>query len=56
MSPQTMFPLVGLLLIGLGWPMAARRVPPNRWYGLRVPATFADEKSGTKRMPPRDGT
>lgn len=44
MSPQTMFPLVGLLLMGLGWPMAARRVPPNRWYGLRVPATFANEK------------
>jgi hypothetical protein len=44
MSPQMLFPLVGLLLIALGWPMAARRVPPNRWYGLRVPATFADEK------------
>jgi hypothetical protein len=44
MSPQTMFPLVGLLLMGLGWPMAACRVPPNRWYGLRVPATFADER------------
>ena len=44
MSPQTMFPVVGLLLIALGWPMAARRVPPNRWYGLRVPATFADEQ------------
>jgi uncharacterized membrane protein len=24
--------------------MAARRVRPNRWYGLRVPATFADEQ------------
>jgi uncharacterized membrane protein len=24
--------------------MAARRVRPNRWYGLRIPATFADEK------------
>jgi SdpI/YfhL protein family len=44
MSPQTKFPLVGWLLMGLGWPMAARRVPPNRWYGLRVPATFADER------------
>ena len=41
---HTLFPLVGLLLILLGWPMAARRVPPNAWYGLRVPATFADEK------------
>jgi hypothetical protein len=42
MSPQLLFPLLGLLLIMLGWPLAARRVRPNRWYGLRVPATFAD--------------
>jgi uncharacterized membrane protein len=42
-SPELLFPLLGLLLIVLGWPMAARRVRPNRWYGLRVPATFADE-------------
>ena len=42
MSPQLLFPLLGLLLIALGWPLAARRVRPNRWYGLRVPATFAD--------------
>ena len=26
----------------LGWPLAVRRVRPNCWYGLRVPATFAD--------------
>ncbi|HYC33983.1 MAG TPA: SdpI family protein [Gemmatimonadales bacterium] len=39
-----LFPAVGLLLVVLGWPMAIRRVPPNRWYGLRVPATFADER------------
>jgi hypothetical protein len=43
MSPELLFPLLGLLLIALGWPLAARRVRPNRWYGLRVPATFADE-------------
>jgi SdpI/YfhL protein family len=43
MPPQLLFPLLGLLLIMLGWPLAARRVRPNRWYGLRVPATFADE-------------
>jgi SdpI/YfhL protein family len=43
MSPQLLFPLLGLLLITLGWPLATRRVRPNRWYGLRVPATFADE-------------
>jgi uncharacterized membrane protein len=42
MAPEVLFPLLGLLLVALGWPMATRRVPPNRWYGLRVPATFAD--------------
>ena len=31
-----------MLLAGLGWPLARRRVGPNRWYGLRVTATFAD--------------
>jgi uncharacterized membrane protein len=44
MSPQLLFPLLGLLLVALGYPIATRRVRPNRWYGLRVPATFADEK------------
>ena len=43
-NATTLFPLAGILLIGLGWPMAARRVRPNRWYGLRIPATFADER------------
>jgi hypothetical protein len=39
-----MFAGLGLLLMALGWPMASRRVRPNRWYGLRIPATFADER------------
>jgi hypothetical protein len=38
-----LFPLLGIVFVILAWPLAARRVPPNRWYGLRVPATFADE-------------
>ena len=42
MTPSLLFSAVGLLLIGLGWPLARRRVGPNRWYGLRLPATFAD--------------
>jgi hypothetical protein len=33
----------GLLLIGLSVPLIRRRVKPNALYGLRVPATFADE-------------
>jgi uncharacterized membrane protein len=39
---HALFPALGLLLLVLGWPLATRRVRPNRWYGLRVPATFAD--------------
>ena len=39
-----LFPAVGLLLALLGWPLAARRIGPNPWYGLRVPATFADRQ------------
>jgi uncharacterized membrane protein len=39
---QLVFLLSGFLFIVLGWPLARRRVPPNRLYGLRVPATFAD--------------
>jgi hypothetical protein len=42
--PELVFPGLGLLLVALGWPMAARRIGPNGWYGLRVPATFADEQ------------
>jgi len=34
----------GVLLIGLSIPLARRRVPPNDLYGLRVPATYADEE------------
>jgi uncharacterized membrane protein len=41
--PKLLFPLAGVILVAVGWPLAARRVRPNRWYGLRVPATFADE-------------
>jgi uncharacterized membrane protein len=43
-TPGVLFPGVALLLVSLGWPLARRRVKPNRWYGLRVPATFADER------------
>ena len=43
MAPEVVFPLLGIVFVALAWPLAARRVPPNRWYGLRVPATFADQ-------------
>jgi uncharacterized membrane protein len=42
--PEILFAAVGVLLMALGWPLALRRVGPNRWYGLRVPATFADHR------------
>jgi len=32
-----------LILIAIAIPLIRRRVPPNAMYGLRVPATFADE-------------
>jgi uncharacterized membrane protein len=37
------FAFAGILFVILGVPMMRRRVPPNGAYGLRVPATFADE-------------
>lgn len=34
---------VGAVLALLAIPLLLRRVPPNAFYGLRVPATYADE-------------
>jgi len=34
---------IGALSVVVGVPLAGRRVPRNRWYGLRIPATLADE-------------
>ena len=39
-----LFVLCGLLLVAAGVPLACRRVRPNRWFGLRVPATLKDEE------------
>src|SRR3954469_15269663 len=38
-----LFIAVALLFIGLAIPLIRRRVKPNKTFGLRVPATFADE-------------
>ena len=35
------FPLIGLTSLLVGWPLARGRVPPNRWYGVRVAATLS---------------
>src|SRR5262245_32450703 len=40
---SVLFTSVGLLLTALAIPLILRRVKPNGLYGLRVPATFADE-------------
>jgi len=36
--------LPGLLVIVFAIPLILRRVPPNGFYGLRVPATYRDEQ------------
>ncbi len=37
------FVLSSAVFIGLALPLIQRRVKPNYLYGLRIPATFADE-------------
>lgn len=39
-----LFVVLSALMILVAIPLALRRVPPNRWYGLRIPATFADRQ------------
>jgi hypothetical protein len=34
----------GLILVGAGVPLMRRIVPPNRWYGVRLRSTLADER------------
>lgn len=43
MTNQPLFLFASLALILLAIPLIRRRVPPNRLYGVRIPATFADE-------------
>lgn len=45
--PIFVFALVAvpcLVLMAAAVPLMRRRVPPNAWYGLRVPATLADRE------------
>ena len=37
-----MYVVFGLLLIVLAIPMLRGKVPPNPWYGFRVPSTLSD--------------
>jgi len=43
MRPEDLFVGIALLSIAVGLPLADRRIPPNRWYGVRIRSTFADE-------------
>ncbi len=42
MRPEYVFVTIAILSIVFGLPLADRRIPPNHWYGVRIPATFAD--------------
>lgn len=37
-----MYVVFGLLLVGLSIPMMLDKIPPNPWYGFRVPSTLSD--------------
>ncbi len=45
-SPLTLLLLMfigsGAVVIGVSIPLALGRIPPNSWYGFRVPRTLAD--------------
>lgn len=36
---------IGLLTAALALPLVARRVPMNRWYGVRIPKAFASSRN-----------
>lgn len=42
---RVLFPVLGLLNIVVGWPLARRRIPPNLWYGLRVRTTLRNPEA-----------
>lgn len=37
-----MYVVFGLLMVGLSIPLLKDKVPPNPWYGFRVPSTLSD--------------
>jgi uncharacterized membrane protein len=38
-----MYVIFGLLMAALAIPLLFDKIPPNPWYGFRVPSTLADE-------------
>ena len=43
-SPTVWIAGTGCVIIALAIPLLLRRVPPNHFYGLRIPATLQDEQ------------
>ena len=43
MTPHTLLLGSSIFLIVMALPLWFRRVPPNRWYGVRTRATLSDE-------------
>jgi len=43
MTPHALLLVSAVLIIALAIPLRMRRVPPNRFYGVRTRATLADE-------------
>lgn len=41
-SIMVMYVIFGALMIVLALPMLRDKVPPNPWYGFRVPSTLSD--------------
>lgn len=41
-SIMVMYVIFGVLMIVLALPMLSDKVPPNPWYGFRVPSTLSD--------------
>ena len=39
-----MYVVFGLLLAGLSVPLLLDKIPPNGWYGFRVPSTLYNEQ------------
>jgi uncharacterized membrane protein len=39
-----LYVIFGLLMAGLAIPLLLDKIPPNPWYGFRVPSTLADER------------
>jgi uncharacterized membrane protein len=42
MTLLVLYLVSGLVLMGLAVPLTQRKIPPNGWYGFRIPRTLND--------------